>query len=58
MVTSSAILPLADGHGALRLGYAGKALVAAIGATDQFVPFIVIARPIGAEQVHHGFSAP
>lgn len=29
-----------------------------IGATDQLVPFTVMARPIGAEQVYHGFSAP
>lgn len=29
-----------------------------IGATDQLVPFIVIACPIGATQDHNGFSTP
>ena len=29
-----------------------------IGGTDQFVPLIVIARPIGAAQDHNGFSTP
>jgi hypothetical protein len=29
-----------------------------IGATDQFVPLIVIARPIGAAQDHNEFSTP